>query len=107
LHGFFRRLGGARIATPQREWKHIERRLRGIPVDAIAPAVAAWETNGLWCLVAGELGFVPADGGGCEVCVDDALAYAQLVRYVRAHAERVHPSLESARAFVRSRLGKG
>jgi len=93
------------MATPQREWKHIQRKLRGIPVEQIAPDVAAMETNGMWCLVAGSLDFVLIDNSSCEVCIDDPLAYGQLVRYVQSHPERVHPSFESAQAFVRSRLG--
>jgi len=90
--------------TPHRAAKHVQRTLRTIPVDAIAPHVAAMEAGGLWCIVAGGLEFVPADGGTCESCWDDPLEHAQFVRYVRARPERVHPSLESARAFVRSRL---
>jgi hypothetical protein len=91
--------------TPQRGAKHVQRALRTIPLDAIAPHVAAMESSGLWCIVASGLEFVPADGGTCETSWDDPLEYAQFVRYVRARPERVHSSLELARAFVRSRLG--
>jgi hypothetical protein len=92
--------------TPQREWKRIQRQLRGIPTEEIGPVVAAEETDGLWCLVAGDLAFVPVDESTCEVRWDDALVYAQFVRYVQARPERVHSSVESAREFVRSQLGK-
>jgi hypothetical protein len=91
--------------TPQRAAKHVQRALRAIPVDAVAPRVAAEERDGLWCLVADGLEFVPADGGTCETCWDDPLEYAQFARYVQARPERVHPSRASALAFVRSRLG--
>ncbi len=91
--------------TPQREAKHVQRALRVIPSDSIASHVAAMESDGLWCIVAGGMVFIPADGGTCETCWDDPLEYAQFVRYVRARPERVHPSPESARAFVQSRLG--
>ena len=95
------------MATPQREWKHIQRQLRGIPVDEVGPRVTAWERDGLWCLIAGELTFVPADGGTSESSWSDPLEYAQFVRYVGARPERVHPTHESAVAFVRSQVGRG
>jgi hypothetical protein len=95
------------MATPQREWKHIQRKLRGIPVDQIGPYVTAWERDGLWCLVAGYLTFVSADGSGGETTFEDPLVDAQFVRYVQARPERVHATYESAQAFVRSRLGRG
>jgi len=61
--------------------------------------------RGLWCLVAGSLEFVLADGGTCETDWDDPLEFAQFARFVAARPERVHPSMESARAFVCSQLG--
>ena len=90
--------------TPERAAKHVQRALRSIPVDAVAPHVTAMETDGLWCVVDGWLEFVQAHGGMCETCWDDPLEYAQFERYVRARPERVHPSRESALAFVRSRV---
>jgi hypothetical protein len=93
------------MSSPQRQSKHIQRQLRTIPVDAIASHVTAWERDGLWCLVGGELMFVPVDGGVGESHWDDPLEYAQFRRYVAAQPERVHDSWESAQAFVRSRLG--
>jgi hypothetical protein len=93
--------------TPQQEGKRVRRALRTIPVEAIAPAIAAEEAQGkgLWCLVGGELSFVPADGGLTLTSWDDALEYAQFVRWVKGHPERVHDTHEQAVAFVRSRLG--
>ena len=88
--------------TPQRAAKQVQREMRTILVDAIAPSVAAMESGGLWCIVSGGLEFVPADGGTCETCWEDPLEHAQFVRYVRARPERVHPSHESAAEFVRS-----
>lgn len=92
------------MTTPQREAKHIHRQLRTIPVDAIAPAVLAEERDGMWCIVGSELTFVFAKAFTSETTWDDALMLAQFVRYVRSQPERVHSTLESARAFVRSRL---
>jgi hypothetical protein len=57
------------MSTPEREWKHIQRRLRSIPVEEIGPRILAGERDGLWCLVARELQFVPANGSTCEVAV--------------------------------------
>ena len=91
--------------TPQRAAKHVQRALQSIPVDAIAPHVAAMEADGLWCIVPDGLEFIPANGGDCETCWDDPLECAQFVRYVSAQPERVHPTRESALAFVPSRLG--
>lgn len=91
--------------TPRRSAKHVSRALRAIPVDAIAARVMAEETGGLWCIVAGRLDFVSADGGIGETNWDDPLEHAQFVRFVQADQERVHLSWEVALAFVRSRLG--
>ncbi len=91
--------------TPQRAAKHVQRALRAIPVDAIAPRVTAEESCGLWCILPDGLEFIPADGGTCETCWDDPLECGQFVRYVSAQPERVHPSRVSALAFVRARLG--
>jgi hypothetical protein len=95
------------MATPQREWKHIQRQLRRIPVDEVGPRVAAWEQSGLWCLVAGELTFVSPAGEMGETSFDDPLEYAQFVRYLTARPERVHATWESAQAFVRSQMTRG
>ena len=93
--------------TPEREGKRVLRTLRGIPVDAIAPDIAASEApgDGLWCLIAGEVAFVPAGGGRTVTNWDDPLAYAQYARWLGTRPERVHESHESAAAFVRSRFG--
>lgn len=92
--------------TPQWDAKLVKRALRTIPVDAIAPAIAAHEArgDGLWCLVGRELTFVLASGGGTDTIWDDALTHAQYVRWVLAQPERVHETHEAAVAFVRSRL---
>jgi hypothetical protein len=66
--------------------------------------LSATERDGLWCLVASELGFVPADGT-TVTCWDDPVEYALFVRYVQAHPERVHATHEAALQFVRSRCG--
>ena len=89
----------------RRAHKRISRAIRTIPVDAIAPAVTADEQDGLWCIVADRLVFVPADGGTPFTVWDDPLEHAQFVRYVQAHPERVHATQEAALQFVRSRLG--
>jgi len=93
--------------TPQREWKHVEWALRMIPLDAIAPDIAASESpcDGLWCLVGGEVAFVPAHGGRTITDWCDPLAYAQYARWLAAHPQRVHDTHEGAVAFVLSRLG--
>jgi hypothetical protein len=84
--------------TPEREWKRVERALRTIPVEAIAPEIAANEESGegLWCLVGGEVSFIPAHGGHTDTLWDDPLGYAQYERWLRAHTERVHESHEAA-----------
>lgn len=92
--------------TPQREAKHLQRALRTIPLEAVAPEIAASESpgDGLWCLVDGVVSFVPAHGGRTETMWDDPPAHAQYERWLAAHPERVHDNHESAVAFVRSRL---
>ena len=90
------------MSTPQQEWKRLERRLRYIPVEQVAAEVAAEERDGMWCLVGGGLSFIPADGGTCETSWSDMTQYAMFERYVAAHPERVHATIESARAFVRA-----
>ncbi len=94
--------------TPQQEHKRVQRALRTIPVEAIAPAVAAYEAEGtgLWCLVGGDLSFVPTDGGRTVTDWDDALEYAQFRRWVTSRPERVHDTHEAAVAFVWARLGQ-
>ena len=93
--------------TPQREAKRVQRRLRAIPVEAVAPHIAAEEADrgGLWCLVSGGIVFVPADGSECTTGWDDALVYAQFHRWLLAHPERVHDTHAAAVGFVRSRTG--
>jgi hypothetical protein len=95
--------------TPQREAKHIQRTMRTIAVDAVAPAIAADEAGcgGLLCLVNGEVEFIPAHGGTVESTWDDPLAYALYARWLATQPDRVHSSRESAVAFVRSRMGGG
>jgi hypothetical protein len=99
-------IGEGEKMTPEREAKHVQRALRTIPLDAIAPDIAVHESqgDGLWCLVAGEVSFVPTDCGRTITCWDWGLAYAQYVRWLAAHPERIHETHESAVAFVRSRL---
>ena len=94
--------------TPQREAKRAERALRTIPLGAIAPDIAASEASrdGMWCLVGGDVSFVPAHGGRSETCICDPLAYAQYARWLGAHLERVHDTHESAVAFVRLQLAE-
>ena len=94
--------------TPQREERRLQRALRTIPLDAIGPSIAAWEasSDGLWCLVSGEVSFVPAHGGRTVTEWDDPLVYAQYARWLGVRPERVHATHESAVAFVRSRLGE-
>src|SRR5262245_61415779 len=95
------------MTSPQREWRHLQRRMRGIPVEQIATFVASFENDGCWCLVSGDLVFVQSHVSDCEITLDDELVYAQLLRYVQSQPERIHPTLESAREFVRSQLSRG
>jgi len=78
-----------------------------VPVEEIAARVAAEERDGLWCLVGAGLTFVPADGATCETSWTDMERHALFERYVAAHPERVHPTMEAARAFVHARLCLG
>src|SRR5262249_33901103 len=75
------------------------------PLAQVAARVAAAEHNGLWCVVAGELTFILADGSSRATRWDDAREYVQFLQYVQGQPERVHPSWEAACAFVRSQLG--
>jgi hypothetical protein len=92
--------------TAEREARHVQRALRRIPVDAIAPRIAAEESDGigLWGLVAGEVAFVSADDRETITEWEDMLDYSQYRRWLADHPERVHDTPESATAFVRSRL---
>ena len=92
--------------TPEREAKHVQRVIRNIPVDQVAPQIAAEEEamRGMWCIVAGEFVLVLAAGGQTFTNWDDPVAHALYVRYVQAHPERIHASHDEAVAFVRSRL---
>lgn len=92
--------------TPQREAKRVQRALRTVPNEAIAPDIAASESSGdgMWCLVGREVSFIPIHGGRTETMWDDELAYAQYSRWLAVHPERVHDTHESAVAFVQSHL---
>ena len=91
--------------THQREAKQLQHALRTISTDAIVPEIAQFETGaGLWCLVDERLAFVPASGARTETMGMDDLTYAQFVRWVNAHPERIHPTHDAAVAFVRSVL---
>jgi hypothetical protein len=91
--------------TPQQQGKRVQRAIRHIPTEQIAAVVRAMVRDGLWCLVDGELVFVPADGSTYVTNWDDPVEYAQFVRYVLAYPDRVHVNHEEALKFVRSRLG--
>src|SRR6478672_10521713 len=95
--------------TLRREDKHVQRTLRTVPIDAIAPDIAARESqgDGLWCLVGGEVSFVPVHGGRTVTDWDDPLAYAQYARWLAARLERIFDTHDSAVAFVLSQLGPG
>ena len=97
------------MSTPQQDWKRLERRLRYIPVDRIAPRVAADERGGMWCVVGGMLQFVPVGRGVCDIgpWQGDPMEWAEIDRYVRSCPDRIHLSWESAWDFVESRLGAG
>lgn len=94
--------------NPQRD-KHLLRRLRTIPLDAIEPRIAASEAagNATLCLVGGEVEFVRTDGSTVWTTWDDPLDFAQIVRYLQAHPERVHATRESALAYAKSRRKPG
>lgn len=92
--------------TPQQDSKRVQRAIRNIPVEQIAPRIAVEEQtqNGMWCLVVDELQFVPTDGGYSVTQWDDPIEFALIVRYVQAHPERIHANHEKAVAFVRSQF---
>jgi hypothetical protein len=94
--------------TPEQENKQIERKLRTIPVEAISSMVAAEEAalQATICLVGNDPEFVRPEGRHpqSETTWDfDPLEHAQIVRWLRAHPERVQLTYESALAFVRLR----
>jgi hypothetical protein len=93
--------------TPQKEAKRVQRVLRTVPVDSVASAIAGDEAEGnvLWCLVGGLPSLVSVRGGEGITEWDDPLVYAQFVRWLQAHPERVHETGREALAFVRSLLG--
>jgi len=92
--------------TLEREAKRIERAIRKVPVEAIAPTIAGYEASERWllCLVAEHLEFVHVDGRRGETTWCDTLEVAQIVRWLRAYPERVHPTYPAALTFVRTRL---
>jgi hypothetical protein len=92
--------------TIEREHKRMQRRLRIIPVEAIAPTIVAYEGSErcLLCLVANVLEFVRVDGRRGETTWDDDFEHAQMVRWMQAHPERVHSTYQAALAFVRGKL---
>jgi hypothetical protein len=89
--------------TPERYNKRILRSLRTIPVEAIEPELARLESQwrGVHCLVADEVRFIGRDGLVYVMMNDDDVNEAQCVRWLLNRPERVHETLESARAFVR------
>ena len=91
----------------RREAKHVERSIRKIPVDSIAPQLAADEgSDGRYCIVADRLEFVLANGRMTETAWDDPVEVALIGRYVRSIPERIHPTYDSALTWVRSQLSK-
>ena len=90
--------------SPERQQKQLERRLRGISVNAIRPWIASFEdqVDGRWCLVAGSPTFIKSDGATTETTIDDDLVFAQLLRWLTTQPERVHETHQSAISFVRS-----
>jgi hypothetical protein len=92
--------------TPKREAKRVEHAIRAIPVEAIAPTIAAYKASERWLLwlVGDKLPFVYVDGKGGTTRSDYSLDYAQMIRWVRAHPERAHQTYQTALAFVREKL---
>lgn len=92
--------------TPEQEQKQIERKLRTIPVEAIASTITEEESGmqAVICLVGDWPEFVhPVRSQGETTWDFDPLEFAQIIRWLRTHPERVHPTYESAQAFVRTR----
>jgi hypothetical protein len=98
---------GRTTMSVEREGKHIKRMLRTIPIEAIASVIAEEEAGmqALICLVNDLPEFVRSEGNPGQTTWDcDPLEYAQIVRWLRAHPERVHPTYESAKAFVQTQI---
>jgi hypothetical protein len=95
--------------TPQQDAKRVQRAIRNIPVEQIAPRIATEEhtQNGMWCLVTDELQFVLTNGSYSVTQWDDPIEFALHMRYVQAHPERIHANHEEAVAFVRSQFANG
>jgi len=94
--------------SERRDGKHVTRAIRNIPVDQVGPEIIAEEgDDGRWCMVAGELTFVMANGRSTETTWDDPVKFALYIRYVQKRPERIHPNHESALAFARSQVGPG
>jgi hypothetical protein len=82
--------------------KQVLKRLRTIPVDA-GRAFVKGETGGRWCIVAGDVRFVSADGQEGETAFDDEIEHAVVKGYLCSMPERVHSNYQSALEFVRSK----
>jgi hypothetical protein len=94
--------------TSEREDKQIEQELRAIPVEAISSMIAAEETamQAVICLVDDCPDFIRPKGlleRHATTWDYDPLEHAQIMRWLRAHPERIHRTYESALAFVRAR----
>jgi hypothetical protein len=93
--------------TRDRDTKKVLRAIRNIPVDEPALWLADDEKagTGLWCLVAGQLQWVPATGGKTESTWDDPIELAVMTRYIKTCSDRIHDTHSSAVQFVKSRFG--
>jgi hypothetical protein len=56
--------------------------------------------------VDGEVSFVPTSGSRTETAWDNELEFAQVLRWVKVHPERIHRTHQAAVAFVRAELQK-
>jgi hypothetical protein len=93
--------------TTERDEKRALRAIRNVPIDAPASWIAEDEERrtGMWCLIGGNLEWVPRDGSQTETTWDDPVELAVLARFIGTLKERVHESHSSAVRFVQSRCG--
>ena len=86
--------------------KQLQRALHTRCIDDVSTEITDDESSGdgLWCLVGGEVSFVPIHGGRTVTDWEDPLDRMEYELWLVTHSKRVHDTHESAVAFVRSRL---
>jgi hypothetical protein len=89
--------------TPEREAKDIKRILHKFSLAQIADEISAFEQDGFWCTIGGDLVFWIREGrGDGETSVDDEVTHAKIMKFVASRPERQFATREQAVAFAKS-----